>query len=175
MSESDRPDSGDAGRGHGDAELRTMLVVFFRRRGEPPQEVDDLVQEVLLRLSSRRSPHEMENLAGYAIRTAESVLVDRSRRRSVRHHHDHVEFDAERDADQAIGPDRIVASRQELAVVVAALSALPERTRTIFVLRRLEGMRYRDIADRLGLSISAVEKHMVRASLHLLKFEERRT
>jgi DNA-directed RNA polymerase specialized sigma24 family protein len=34
---------------------------------------------------------------------------------------------------------------------------MPERTRTIFVLRRIEGMSYKDIAGRLGLSVSAVE------------------
>lgn len=173
MSKPDHPNIDDSGLGQGDAELRATLVTFFRRRGEPAQDIDDLVQEVFLRLSTRVVQETMENPMGYAIRTAESVLVDRSRRRTVRHHNDHVEFDAERDADESIGPERIVSGRQELARVVVALSALPERTRTIFVLRRLEGMRYRDIGERLGLSISAVEKHMVRASLHLLKLEER--
>jgi RNA polymerase sigma factor (sigma-70 family) len=45
---------------------------------------------------------------------------------------------------------------------------LPERTRTVFVLRRLEGQSYREISLRLGLSVSAVEKHMLRAVRHLL-------
>lgn len=174
MAEPEGPNSSNDGLGRRDAELRTTLVAYFRRRAEPAQDIDDLVQEVFLRLSSRGSLDGLENLAGYAVRTAESVLVDRSRRRAVRHHNDHVQFDPERDADEAVGPEQIIAGRQDLAAVVAALMTLPERTRTIFVLRRIEGMRYRDIADRLGLSGSAVEKHMVRASLHLLKLEERR-
>ncbi|MDI1296884.1 MAG: sigma-70 family RNA polymerase sigma factor, partial [bacterium] len=66
-----------------------------------------------------------------------------------------------------IGPDRILAGREALKTALAALERLPERTRTIFVLRRLEGMRYLEIARRLGLSVSAVEKHMVRAVAHL--------
>jgi len=41
------------------------------------------------------------------------------------------------------------------------------RTRTIFILHRLEGRRYRDVAAQLGISVSAVEKHMVRAVQHL--------
>jgi RNA polymerase sigma-70 factor (ECF subfamily) len=61
----------------------------------------------------------------------------------------------------------ILEARQSLQTAVAALQALPERTRTIFVLRRLEGHAYRDIADQLGISVSAVEKHMVRAVQHL--------
>jgi RNA polymerase sigma-70 factor (ECF subfamily) len=39
----------------------------------------------------------------------------------------------------------------------------------IFVLRRLEGMRLNDIAKRLGISVSAVEKHMQRAIIHIMR------
>jgi RNA polymerase sigma-70 factor (ECF subfamily) len=45
---------------------------------------------------------------------------------------------------------------------------LPARTRDVFVLRRLEGLPYNEIAKRLGLSVSAVEKHMLRATRHLV-------
>ena len=67
--------------------------------------------------------------------------------------------------DEAAGDDthRIVAGGQALAEVASVLDALPERTRTIFVLRRIEGMRHKEIALRLGISVSAVEKHVVRA------------
>jgi RNA polymerase sigma-70 factor (ECF subfamily) len=47
------------------------------------------------------------------------------------------------------------------------LLSLPERTRTIFVLSRLEGCGYREIGSRLGISVSAVEKQMARATHHL--------
>jgi RNA polymerase sigma-70 factor (ECF subfamily) len=47
------------------------------------------------------------------------------------------------------------------------LLELPERTRTIFVLRRMEGLRYQDIAQRLGISLSLVEKQMARAVAYL--------
>lgn len=49
------------------------------------------------------------------------------------------------------------------------LQALPERTRVIFILRRLEGLKYQDIANRFGISVSAVEKHMERAVAQLAK------
>ncbi len=42
----------------------------------------------------------------------------------------------------------------------------------IFVLRRLEGMKYLDIAARLGISVSAVEKHMERAVARLAESVE---
>jgi RNA polymerase sigma-70 factor (ECF subfamily) len=54
------------------------------------------------------------------------------------------------------------------------LLRMPERTRTVFILRRLEGQRFQDIAVHLGISVSAVEKHMVRAIQQLsLEMEKR--
>jgi RNA polymerase sigma-70 factor (ECF subfamily) len=63
-----------------------------------------------------------------------------------------------------------VGARQELHAATLALLRLPERTRTVFILRRLEGMRFHEIASHLGISVSAVEKHMVRA-IHQLSVE----
>lgn len=48
-----------------------------------------------------------------------------------------------------------------------ALEQLPERTRTIFLLHRIEGRKYREIAETIGISQSAVEKHIARAALFL--------
>jgi RNA polymerase sigma-70 factor (ECF subfamily) len=45
---------------------------------------------------------------------------------------------------------------------------MPERTRAIFLLKRLDGLRHQAIATQLGISVSAVEKHMVRAIEHLM-------
>ena len=44
---------------------------------------------------------------------------------------------------------------------------LPERTRNVFLLARLENMRQAEIARRLGVSVSGVEKHLARAIAHL--------
>ena len=143
--------------------LRAPLTGYFRRRVRQQDDVSDLVQEVFVRVSTRGSFDDIENLRGYLFQVAASVLADRQRRRTVRHQDAHVEFDPERMGEPEIGPDRILAGREALAAALAALETMPERTRTIFVLRRLEGLRYLEIATRLGLSVSAVEKHMVRA------------
>ena len=50
---------------------------------------------------------------------------------------------------------------------MATLDELPERTRQVFVLCRVEGIRQKNVARRLGVSVSAVEKHMIRAIAHL--------
>lgn len=147
---------------------RPALVLYFRRKSRDQNEIDDLVQEVFLRIAARRSAEVLENVAGYVFQTAASVLADRHRRRTVRHADAHVEFDSDRHSSADFDAARILEARQSLQAAVAALQKLPERTRDIFILRRLEGHAFRDIASRFGISVSAVEKHMVRAVQHLV-------
>jgi RNA polymerase sigma-70 factor (ECF subfamily) len=86
----------------------------------------------------------------------------------------HVPLDPELHEGEEIDAERVFSGKEELRAVTAALLSLPERTRTVFILRRLEGYRHGDIATQLGISVSAVEKHMVRAIQHLSADMERR-
>jgi RNA polymerase sigma-70 factor (ECF subfamily) len=147
--------------------VRGWLTRFFRRRVRNSAEVEDMVQDVFARMVARNSTEPVEHLGGYVHKTAASVLADRARRRSSHGADLHVPFDAELHGGQEIDPERILGGTQELRVATAALLSLPERTRTVFILRRLEGQQYRDIAAHLGISVSAVEKHMLRAIEHL--------
>jgi RNA polymerase sigma-70 factor (ECF subfamily) len=154
--------------------VRRWLTGYFRRRVRNDDEVEDLVQDVFARIVARDSETPVEHLGGYVARTAASVLADRGRRRSSRHADFHVEFDADRHADEEIDPERVLSGKEDLHAATAALLSLPERTRAVFVLRRLEGYRHGEIARHLGISVSAVEKHMVRAIRHLSTAMEKR-
>lgn len=153
-------------------ELRASLQRYFQWRVREAEDIPDLVQDVFVRVLGRVQPGDIENLRSYAFQVAASVLVDRNRRRAVRQHEAHVEFDPSQSGQTEIGPDRIVAGREELRALMALVAQMPERTRTVFVLRRLEHMSYKEIANRLDLSVSAVEKHMVRAAERLARFGE---
>lgn len=153
--------------------LRPSLTTYFRRRVRQTAEVEDLVQDVFARILARDSEHPVEHVASYIFQTAASVLADRHRRRLARHADAHTEFDAERHAGRDFEPDRLVYGKQELKLATATLLLLPERTRTVFILHRLEGWKCREIAERLGISVSAVEKHMMRAVRHVAEAMER--
>lgn len=152
-----------------DARFRTSLERYFSRRIRDRAETDDMIQEVFLRLVKRGSLDNVDRLGGYVFETASSVLMDRLRRRRSRQEERHEEFDGQVHGDVDFSPERVLIGRETLARATAVLLELPERTRVIFVLRRLEGMRYLDIAARLGISVSAVEKHMERAMAHLVQ------
>jgi RNA polymerase sigma factor (sigma-70 family) len=155
--------------------VRRWLTHFFRRRVRNESEIEDMIQDVFARIVARDSTEPVENLSGYVLRTASSVLTDWARSRSSHGEGLHVVLDSELHGQDDLDPERILDSKQALNAAAAALLALPERTRTVFVLRRLEGQRYQEIAAHLGISISAVEKHMVRAIQHLsLEMEKHR-
>lgn len=147
--------------------VRRWLTRYFRRRVRNDAEIEDLVQDVFTRMVARDSSEPVEHLGGYILKTASSVLTDWARSRSSRAAGFHVAFDSELHGEEQIDPERLLQGKEDLHAATVALLRLPERTRTVFILRRLEGRRYRDIAAHLGISVSAVEKHMVRAIHHL--------
>jgi len=64
-------------------------------------------------------------------------------------------------------PERVLVGRQTIRDVLDALAELGERTRDIFILARLENVQHREIAAMYGISVSAVEKAMMKAMAHL--------
>jgi len=153
-------------------EARGKLLGWIRRRVPDPGEAEDLLQDTFLRVSQRAAPDEVAHFEGYLYRTAESVLADRYRRRSVRRADAHIVLEPDEHRAEDADALRALLARERLRAVSASLMALPDRTRAVFVLRRLEGLRYSEIATRLKVSLSTVEKDMARAIDHLLLEED---
>jgi|APFre7841882724_1041349.scaffolds.fasta_scaffold01569_2 RNA polymerase sigma-70 factor (ECF subfamily) len=149
--------------------FRSSLTRYFQRRVSAPAEIDDLVQEVFLRLLVRGGVEDMASVSGYVFETASSVLKDRYRRRVTRHADDHVPMGTDGEEGQDFSAERVHQGRELLHEAAMELLAMPERTRTVCILRVLEGLSYKDISHRLGISVSAVEKHMTRALKRLVQ------
>lgn len=152
------------------AELRPSLLRWFSRKVSSRAEVEDLVQDVFLRLVKKPGfDGTLPTAKAYILETAKNAHIDWLRRRRVRECDSHGELENEQPADADFSPERVLIGRERLAEATAALLELPERTRVIFVLRRIEGLKCKDVARRLNISVSAVEKHMARAMAHLMK------
>jgi RNA polymerase sigma factor (sigma-70 family) len=131
---------------------------YFAKRA-PRSDIEDLVQEVLLRMHGRRSEAGIANLQGYVFTVAANVLKERRWRPGPFRE---LEIEACVVSD-GITPERIVVARLEAMRLMAAIDALPRRTREIFVAHRFEEMTYGAIASLFGISVSAVEKHIMAA------------
>lgn len=143
--------------------FRPALIQYFRKRVRRVEDIDDLVQEVFLRLTRRAQLGDIESVEGYVFHTAANVLRDRARRSAVRHEAAHLSLEETADPGSDISPERVLLGKEAVARLTAGLRQLPERTRDVFVLRALEGRKYAEIARLLGISARAAEKQMVKA------------
>ena len=148
------------------ARYRQPLIAYFQRRVRSREEAEDLTQEVFLRLSRRLDVEQVENPEAFLFRTAVNLLRDRSRRGKTLASH-LVEMTHRGSAVEELSPERVLEGRQSLASVLRALDELDERTRDAFILHRLEGMRHAEIADLYGVSVSSIEKYIIKALAHL--------
>lgn len=146
---------------------RTALKRYFERRRIMGADADDAIQEVFVRLARRVGLADARNMEGYLFEAAASVAVDHFRRANSRSASRHEEFQDALHAALDASAEQIFLAREDLGVLVTALRELPAKTRNIFLLSRLEGLKYAEIGVRLGLSVSAVEKHVVKATVHL--------
>ena len=143
------------------------LKRYFSRRGAPAELADDLTQEVFVRLAGRAATTKIENAEAYLMQTASSVWKDCLRHRQRRSHHDHIHYEEELHAPEAFSPERVFEGREAVQRLAEALYALPARTRQIYVHCRIDGMKRKEVAKRFGISVSAIEKHLMKATEHI--------
>lgn len=140
---------------------------FFKRRANP-SDVDDLVQDVFMRLHSARVREPIENVEGYLFTVARHVLVSRHRSETARGWRQGVGLeDAAANLSDELSPERITAARQDYARAIQAILNLPPRARAAFQFHRFENMTYGAIAKRMGISKESVKELMHRALVRI--------
>jgi len=151
-------------------EQRQSLLVFLRRRVASEEDAQDIAQESLVRLIRYRE-HAPESWNSLLYRIAINALNDRARRAQSQHQHDHISLDEHAHGLVSNDQEHVqrIANQQELARLQQALLGLPSRCREIYLLNRIEGMSYPEIAKHCGISVKAVEKNISRALALLRK------
>lgn len=149
---------------------RPALLRFLRARGASPEEAEDLIQDLYLKLDSQPIGDVAEPRA-YLYRMADNLMLDRRRASQRRDRREEAWSDLDGAGARPATDDALIAQEQ-LSLVSAALATLPERTVEIFRRFRIEGERQKDIAAGLDISVSAVEKHLQRAYEVVLAFRQ---
>jgi RNA polymerase sigma-70 factor (ECF subfamily) len=157
-----------------DSRFRTALMAYFLRRTGNRCEAEDLTQETFARLIGSTSFEHADEANAFVFRVASNLLRDRARtarrRKKPETFFEVVAVDeiAQRLAEDR-GPERVLIGRESLSQVLDCLGELGERTKSIFILFRLEGMKQKDIAALYGIGLSTVEKQVMAAMLHLAR------
>jgi RNA polymerase sigma-70 factor (ECF subfamily) len=151
-------------------ENRAALVRFLRARGVV-EGAEDLVQEMWIKASAGASGPIADPLA-YLYRIANNLMLDRRRaalRRGKRDQEWHDLGGGALGVSESPSGERVLIAREQLDAAEAALKDLGQRTDYVFRRFRIEGASQRAIADELGISLSAVEKHLQKAYRALIE------
>lgn len=153
---------------------RGELLRFLAARGAGDA-AEDLLHELWLKLSAQGEIAVMAPRP-YLMRAANRLMIDRHRSLTQGARRDaewHALASEAQGASPAPAADRVVAGRQALARVEAALASLGERPAAIFRRHRVEDIPQRIIAEEFGVSLSTVEADLRRAYRALAELKER--
>lgn len=143
------------------------LRAFMAARLRCPFAAHDLAQELYLKISALETRLEVNNARAYLFRMAANLVIDHQRREQRQ-----AALLAEAESllwgtTGGISPERQVMAQAELKDLIAAVELLPPATRRVFKRNRFDGRSQREIAEELGISQTAVEKHIRKALARL--------
>ena len=150
-------------------ELWERLLRQIGRRARNQSDAEDLLQSAYIRLMKYQKENAVENVEAFLVRAAFNIDVDNYRKEKL--------FFGVTSKDGIFSnecplQDEVLQSQVRLRRVKEGLDQLTPRTRDIFLMHRLEGLKYHEVARRLGISRSAVEKHVAKAARFLTIWSE---
>ncbi|WP_293386417.1 sigma-70 family RNA polymerase sigma factor [Phenylobacterium sp.] len=153
---------------------RADLVRFFTVRLRSAAAAEDLVQDIYVRLSGLEPAGEIQNPLAYLYRLGSNLMLDRLRGERRTAHRDGAWRDSQtvrlgvHEVSAEPSAESAVAARQRLGLLTEALKELTPQTQRVFRMHKFDGLSHPEVAQALGISRSAVEKHMMAALKHLL-------
>lgn len=146
----------------------SKLVRFAREFVILEEDAENITQDVFTDLWERRdSMDHVENMNAYLFRLVKNRCLDHLKHKIFEQKYVEVmqtSFEIElnlklQSLDRFDGSDMSVGNDTEI-LVRAAINSLPKRCRDIFLLSRMEGLKYKEISERLGISVNTVECQM---------------
>lgn len=138
--------------------LRGYISRFF----VSSHEIDDVSQETFLRAFKAEKSERIEQPKAFLFKIAKNLMLSELARKS-RKITDYIE-DLEQGGSISDGvnlEDNVIA-QQKLGIYCEAIASLPPKCRKVVLMKKVYGMSHKEIAGRLGITISAVDKHLVK-------------
>jgi RNA polymerase sigma factor (sigma-70 family) len=145
------------------------LTRYLRRIWRNKAEVDDLRQEIYIRVYESAARELPASPKSFLFAAARHLITDRVRRERI------VSIDYTQDLESLnvlvdeISPEQLLSARQELKRLSVALDQLPDDCRQVIWMRRVEGLSQKEVVERLGMLEGTLESHVCRGLRALMK------
>ncbi len=149
-----------------DTFLKRFLARFFSNR----QDIEDVAQEAYLRAYVAEQQKEIEQPRAYLFRIAKNLALTKLTKKSKKITDYLEESGASVVIECGAAADSEVEAEESLGLYCEAIAALPEKCRQVFLLRKVHGLSHKEIAPRMSLSVSSVEKYLLRGILECKTF-----
>jgi len=143
--------------------FRKPLLHFFRLKLPADEDPEDNVQALFRRLVEIKGRPQTDFTRWFVFKIAQNMVADRFR---WRNRHKTADINAPGTQDLAADAplqDRVLEGKDRLSEFQRNLDGLPPRCRQVFLLHRVYGYSHREVAAQMGISVSTVEKHMIKA------------
>lgn len=148
------------------SEHNGWLKNWLRTRLGNAADAADLAQDTFIRVLNARNADTIREPRSYLGAIAHALMIDKFRRKALEQAYlDELALRPERVAES---PESRLLILETLLAVDQMLDGLGERTRSILLAVQLEGLSYVATAERLGISVTTVKKHLIRAMTHCL-------
>ena len=142
-------------------EQQGSLKYFISRFVKRPHDIDDIAQETFIRAIRAEKRNEIEFPRAYIYRIARNLSYEFLSKKHVKltQYIDDCAFE-----DLAVpisDTENIIAVNERMTKVKEAIADLPPQCQRVFIMHKVYGFKYREIASQLGISMSTVEKHII--------------
>lgn len=129
-----------------------------------------MVQETYLRAFSALGHKEVEQPKAFLFRIAKNLALNELSRKSRQITYYIEDCSPSAVIEREVTVEDEIEAGETLGLYCEALAALPEKCRKVYLLRKVHGFSHREIAERMGLSVSSVEKYLMRGVLHCKRY-----
>lgn len=145
------------------------LTGYLRKRfGDGPPDPEDIAHEAFTKLAEHKDLSGIKHLRAFLWRTARNLMLDFKRRAEVRTKYDfeieHLYFALD-GLDNS--PENVLEVKEQLELINDVIAAMPTNRRKAFLLHRVDGLNFSQTGRKLGMTPSAVIKHVSRAALDI--------
>lgn len=146
------------------SEHNESLIRFLATRLRSVQEAQEVAQEAYVRLLTLEDSGAVSFLRAFLFKTAANLAVDRLRSRN--RWQQTVDAGLCDEVRETAAPDREVSSAQEVEIIGRLIGELPPKCRRAFLLHRIDGLEFAEIAQQMGLSERMIRHYVLQAVLH---------